>query len=227
MGHIGPNIMHSLADAAFGVCGFRVYNMQDGVSLAAEWSHSLNMLDIDISSIYEEVCEGATANTGVDVVVSCDQTKVFIGFFVNMRNKTRYTTVNSLSTFYGMKGSMLSDIVIDACVLEQMMDDGVGAVLHVDKHSTSCCFQFSEWQDQGHGFRLTATKGMVLLVLLLVLGVLVLHGLAYVWQSGQLCAHDSRERRLVWEAARTALCQYVVPVMYANAQNVSFCSGHE
>jgi len=143
MTHLGSNIMNSLADAASGICGFKVYNTQHGLSLVAEWSHSLNMLDIDICSIYEEVCEGlATDNGTVDVVVLCDRTKIFIGFFVSLRNSTQFKTVDNVATFYAIKGTIFSSIVIQARVWEDMVVDGVQAMLHVDTHSRSCSFHF-------------------------------------------------------------------------------------
>lgn len=211
MGYIGPNIMNSLTDAASGVCGFRVYNMPDGISLAAEWSHSLNMLDIDISSIYEEVCQRLVTDSGsVDVVVSCDQTKIAIGFFVNLRNSTPFEAMDNVSTFYGTKGTAVSDIVIDACVWENMMVDGVRAILHTDTHSTSCCFQFSEWEDQAPGTGLIGPNYTVLIhitvILLLALSALL------IW-----CG-------VTRAAGQAIICQYIIPVIYPSAQDGPFCN---
>ncbi len=171
MGHIGPDVIHSLADAASGVCGFKVHNTQDGVSLTAEWSHSLNMLDIDISSIYEEVCDGLMTDN-VDVVVLCDMAKLFIGFFAHLRNRTRFTTVNGVGTFYGIKGTPLSDLVILAPVWQSMIMDRVQAILRVDTHSSSCCFQFSE--NQPCLFIRTRTTILTVAVVVLLLAITLL-----------------------------------------------------
>lgn len=203
--------MYSLADAASGVCGFRLYSTKDGISLAVEWSHSLNMLDIDISMIYEDVCdELAVDDRCVDVVVSCDQTKLFIGFFVNLRNKTRYKIMDNMSTLYGMKGSALPDIVIAACVWQNLMDDGVRAILHINNQTAS--IQFDEWWDHGAGISLTAAPVLWLGgVLLFVLGVLFWYG-----QLPDLAS----------EAGRTdVFCQYVLPIIYSDPADVPFCSG--
>lgn len=211
MEHITPNTIQSLADAASGLCGFRIHNMEDGVSLVVEWSHSLNMLDVDISSMYEEVCEHLLADDGgADVVISCDRTKLFIGFFVNLRNRTQYKTVDNMSTFYGMEYTALSGIVIHACVWKNMVEDGVRAMLHIDRHSTSCCFQFNEVQDTSHGFCLTLFRimgqswsGSLLLSMFICCGMIY----------------------LAWTSGRRNVCQYVFPYLYPGAQGLPFCRG--
>jgi hypothetical protein len=215
MERVAPNIMRSLHDSGSGVCGFSIYNTQDSVSLAAEWSHSLNLFDIDISSVYEEVCERLAMDVGsVDVVVSCDKANIFIGFLANLRNRTRYMVVDSLATFYGTEGSALSGIVIDAHVWENMSVDGVRATLHIDKQSTSCCFRFSEWQeDKAHGLVSRVINAMVL-VLAAVILMLAPHVLHLVWNGRML------------EAWRMPICRYVVPIVYTEEQDAPFCSRH-
>lgn len=142
----------SLADVRSGMGGFKIYEMGDAVGLAAEWSHSLNMLDLDVSSIYHEVCDMMTNDSGtiqhrVDVVVSCDQTRIFIGFLAGLRNRTGLKCVESISSFFGMEGHALSDVVILSSVWEDMPYSGMRTILHLDKNTTSFCFELNGVQE--------------------------------------------------------------------------------
>lgn len=199
--------MDSMTDAASGVCGFKVYTTQDGIALAAEWTHSLNMLEIDISSMYEDACESLTAadNGAVDVVVSCDSTYIYIGFFVNLRNATQYKHIDSVSAFYGMENNVLANVIISARVWEDIKTDGRHAILHTDKHSTSFSFQFSQWQDNGHTHRTKHITGFVLLwavaALLLAASVLI------AWNGANL----------------DIICQHVVPIIFPGEEEKTFC----
>lgn len=196
MKHIGPNIMHSLSDFESGACGFRPYQVEHGIGIAAEWSHSLNMLDIDISSMYQEACEAYTQATcedmgGVDVLVRCDPKQLFICFLDNLRNRTQCTVVDSVSTLYMKEGIGLSQIVITADVWESFIQSGVQVILHIDKHSTSCSFQFIEPHGQSNCFKLATTWPLVLSLLVLMLGILL-------------------TLMLVWGPPEVAICQYIL-----------------
>ena len=195
MEHVGPNVMHSLADAESGACGFRPYVVTHGIGIAAEWSHSLNMLDLNISSMYQEVCErdmhvkGEDVG-GVDVLVLCDRKQIFIVFLANLRNRTQYTVVDTVSTFYRKQGMALSQIVINADVWEAIVHSGVQVLLHMDKNSTSCSFQFIEPHGQAKSYTLATHMGLVLCLFLLMLGLLV-------------------ALRVVWGPVDMAICQYI------------------
>lgn len=213
MEHTGPYTLQSLDDARSKVCGFRISETEDAIELSAEWSHSLNMLDIDISSIYQEVCATMTQETsdkmgGVDVVVSCDKTKVFIAFLGNLRNRTGYKCMDDISMFYGMEGHPLSGLVVDACVWKNIMHDGVQVLLHVDKGSTSCWFRFREMHDHSnHSSFLRFIKDTVLYLAILAL-------VLWVVPLG-----------LVWRPIGAAICLYVLPIFNPQLQNLAYCRG--
>ena len=213
MEHTGPFTLQSLADARSKICGFRISETEDVIELSAEWSHSLNMLDIDISTIYQDVCQTMTQETsdnmgGVDVVVSCDKTKISIVFLGNLRNRTGYKCMDSISMFYGMEGHPLSGIVIDARVWENIMHDGVHVLLHLDKSSTSCWFRFSEL----HGSEYSNCSFFLRLIkdTILYLGILILV-LALIPLG------------LVWRPIGTGICLYVLPIFNLQPQNLPYC----
>lgn len=209
----GPYIIQSLTHARYNVCGFRIFETEDVIGLSAEWSHSLNMLDINISSIYDEVCQTLTPNisenmaAGVDVVVSCDSRMIFIGFLRNLRNRTVYKSVNSISMFSKIEGQKLSDIVLDASVWNDMHDVGQ-VLLHVDKVSTSCWFHFKDLHDMQDSYsllgRLIKDASLVLLIFALILALII-------------CLGNP------WSPAVAPICQYVLPIFTSQPQNLPYC----
>lgn len=200
--------MNSLADVESGACGFRPYIVNNGIGLAAQWSHSLNMLDIDISSIYQEVCEMGIEATGeciggLDVLVLCDPKQIFIGFLANLRNRTQYSVVDSVPAFHRKQGTAVSQIVIHGAVWEAIIRSHVQVLLHIDKNSTSCNFQFIEHWGQATCLKMATYAGLVLSLLLVILGILVTVG-------------------LVWGQALIAImCRYILNPLYVHG--FQFC----
>lgn len=203
--------MQSLSDASSAVCGFRMYRRENAIGLVTEWSHSLNMLDIDISSIYREVCGTMANGTSkkdielLDVIVSCDKSSICICFMRNLRNRTAFMPIDSSSMFYAMTGQAISDIVINACVWDDIMRDSMRAILHLDHNSTSCCFRFGERRDT---FLVPLTESMVVRLVFSCLALCLFHLL------------------VMWGPITGAICQYVLPIFHPHADTLSYCTGH-
>lgn len=217
MEYNGQYTLQSLADARSKVCGFRIFEAEDVIELSAEWSHSLNMLNIDISAIYQEVCATMTPETqdnmgAVDMIISCDKTQITIAFLGNLRNRTGYKCLDSRAKFYGMEGHPLSGIVVDACVWANIIHDPMHVLLHLDKTSTSCWFRFMELPDPEYSnlssfFKLIKNTVPCLAIIVLILALIPLYA-GFVWMS-----------------VREGICLHIFPILNLQPESLWYCRG--
>lgn len=185
---LGYKVVSSLTEAESGTCGIHVDRLDVGVVLGAEWSHSLNMLDIDLTAIYEEVCE-LMARGDIDVIVSCCETTFSIGFIISMRDNTGYMRVDNKSMFTEITDSMQRSMVIKSCVWQQLITRGHCVTVRTAKDSNSCCLQLHKCE-----------RGLqtILKFALLVAALAVLLGCGFVYCMQQ----------------RSSICHYVVNAAY-------------